>query len=206
MGVYTGTGATMAIDVETVLSDLQIPFLAIDETDVKDKDGLQRCNSLVMPGGYTEQCLRHLGTQGLRNIREFVANGGGYIGICLGAYAAPKIGIVETTMKRGRGIRVERVHVVKPKHPLFKGDQRSHYDFFYQNGPLMTPAENDESLATYIGGATAILSTRYGYGRAILFSPHPEKRPDTVHVLKNAVRFCAQINFRKVNNSKYPQA
>jgi len=43
---------------------------------------------LVMPGGYAFYYKTALGDVGVGNIRKFVANGGGYIGICAGAWFA----------------------------------------------------------------------------------------------------------------------
>lgn len=190
VGLYAGTGAVMAVDVEVVLTNLDIPFIALDEGDVSGDRYMRLCKALIMPGGYTEQCLRHLSIEDRKSLREFVARGGGYVGICLGAYMAPKIGIVKTKMKRGRGLRQEIIRITNPDHPIFRGEKRDVLTTHYQNGPLMTPGDNEQSLAVYEMGPTAILSARYGRGNVVLFSPHPEKKPDTTQLLLNAIDFC----------------
>lgn len=43
---------------------------------------------LVMPGGYAVYYKIALGMDGVLNIRDFVSSGGGYIGVCAGAYFA----------------------------------------------------------------------------------------------------------------------
>jgi len=73
-----------------------------------------------------------LGEKGFEQIREFVARGGGTIGICAGAYvAAPKVevpgrppglGIIEIENERraGRGLKI--ITIVKPTHPKERKD------------------------------------------------------------------------------------
>lgn len=43
---------------------------------------------LVMPGGYALYYKLALGTEGVQKIKDFVSSGGGYIGICAGAWFA----------------------------------------------------------------------------------------------------------------------
>ncbi len=43
---------------------------------------------LVMPGGESWEYLNELGDEGAKRIREFVDQGGGYVGICAGAFYA----------------------------------------------------------------------------------------------------------------------
>lgn len=180
----------MAIDVEIVLKAFDIPFVALDEDDVQKSEDLQLLKTIIMPGGYTEQCIRRLGSNGCDKLREFVAKGGGYIGICLGAYAAPRIGIVKSTMKRRCGLGGKRVRITAPAHPIFRGEDRTIMTMYYQNGPSVSPCEDEPSLAIYEDGSTAILSATYGEGKIVIFSPHPEKRMDTVRLLLNSIDFC----------------
>lgn len=49
---------------------------------------LQNTVAIVVPGGNTSDYIQGLGEQGLQNIKNFVANGGHYIGLCGGAYLA----------------------------------------------------------------------------------------------------------------------
>ena len=75
-----------------------------------------------------------LGEKGFKQIREFVARGGGTIGICAGAYvAAPKVevpgrppglGIIEIENERraGRGLKI--ITIVKSAHPKERKDSQ----------------------------------------------------------------------------------
>lgn len=85
--IYCGSGAILANDVEFALNELEIPFIEIDEDDIKEGK-LNDCSVLIIPGGYTEEYVNYLSKEGFDAIREFVFNGGGYIGICAGAYLA----------------------------------------------------------------------------------------------------------------------
>ena len=47
-----------------------------------------RCAALVLGGGYDMGYLRSLGKEGTDMVRNFVLDGGTYIGMCAGAYFA----------------------------------------------------------------------------------------------------------------------
>ncbi len=50
------------------------------------RDG--RYSVLIMPGGDAGKAIDALGSEGIDEIRRFVESGGGYVGICAGAYLA----------------------------------------------------------------------------------------------------------------------
>lgn len=70
-----------------------------------------------------------LGEKGLDVIRDFVAEGGGYIGICAGAYLAAQIvivpgepeglGIIDIKNVRRRGFGMRKIYL--KEHPISKG-------------------------------------------------------------------------------------
>lgn len=69
----------MGAEVTSVYAaDILTPgFLTTDNFDV-----------LVMPGGYAVYYKIALGMTGVQNIQDFVSSGGGYIGVCAGAFFA----------------------------------------------------------------------------------------------------------------------
>lgn len=55
--------------------------------------GLDQHTCICIPGGFAHNYASALGVQGIRMIRDFVAAGGGYIGICAGAYLGSTQGL-----------------------------------------------------------------------------------------------------------------
>lgn len=208
--IYAGVGAVLAKDVEGALDKLAISYRELSEQDIRG-GRLENCLLLIIPGGYTGQYVAALGEQGFEQIREFVAEGGGYIGICAGAYIAarnvevlgrpPGLGIIEieNVRRAGRGIRT--ITVAKPGHPLMKGYEGG-VDIWYKNGPMMKVGEGVETLAVYEEGSAAIVCSTYGEGRVVIFSPHPEgslegrvdpeEAGTLLKLLENAVVFASQ--------------
>jgi len=211
--VYTGAGAVLARDVEVALDKLAMPYRGVDEQDIKGS-GLEDCSSLIIPGGYTAQCVDALGEEGFQQIREFVARGGGYIGICAGAYIAarkvevpgrpPGLGIIEIENDRKAGQGLRTITIIQPEHPVVKG-YTGEVDIWYQNGPMMKAGEDVETLAVYEKGAAAIVCATYGQGRVVIFSPHPEgsleggvdpEKAGTLRLLENAIAFVSGLESR----------
>ncbi len=207
--VYAGAGAILARDVEVALDRLAIPYRGIGERGIRS-GGLGDCSLLIVPGGYTARYVDALGEEGFKRIREFVAEGGGYIGICAGAYIAAQrvevpghpsgLRIIEIKNEReaGRGLRT--IIVARPEHPVVKG-YKGKVDIWYQNGPMMEAGEGVETLAVYEEGAAAIVCSTYGQGRVVIFSPHPEgsleggvdpEKAETLKLLENAIEFASQ--------------
>jgi len=207
--LYTGAGAVLARGVEIALDRLAMPYRQVGEQDIR-KGRLEDCSLLIVPGGYTARYVDALGEEGFEHIREFVAGGGGYIGICAGAYIAarnvevpgrpPGLGIIEVRNERkaGRGLRT--ITIAKPEHPMVKGYE-GEIDIWYQNGPMMEAGEGVETLAVYEKGSAAIVCAIYGEGKVVIFSPHPEgsleggvdpEMAGTLNLLENAVEFASQ--------------
>ena len=84
-------------------------------------------------------------------------------------------------------------------------------DIHFENGPLLGPGQNDdiddyEPLAAFeteitqnappglMKGTTAIARGKFGKGRVLCFSPHPEKTPGREPFLQAAVRWVANAD------------
>jgi glutamine amidotransferase-like uncharacterized protein len=207
--IYAGAGAVLAKDVEVALDKLALPYREVGQQDIKG-GGLGDCSLLIVPGGYTAKYVDVLGEEGFEQIREFVAGGGGYIGICAGAYIAarnvevpgrpPGLGIIEIRNERkaGRGLRT--ITIVKSEHSVVRGSEGK-VDIWYQNGPMMKAGEGVETLAIYEEEAAAIVCANYGQGRVVIFSPHPDgslgggvdpEKAGTLKLLENAVEFASK--------------
>lgn len=69
-------------DVAFALELLGIPYETLNKDKIKR--GLEDVDFIVVPGGYTQQYMPALGEMGKEAIRNFIDEGGGYIGICPG--------------------------------------------------------------------------------------------------------------------------
>lgn len=91
--VYAGPGAGPQSIANTVSTLEQVThgkykIITVGPEIITQQDWLQNTVLLVMPGGADRPYLEKLAGQGNKNIKQYVANGGKYLGICAGAYYA----------------------------------------------------------------------------------------------------------------------
>lgn len=124
------------------------------------------------------------------DLRRFVAAGGGYLGLCLGAYLAgtsPGLGLLPGDTDRyagGRGaaLRTTADTLVEID---WRGRRRT---VFAQDPPVFVlergadtdlgPGRATGVIARYPDGAPAALLARHGEGRVAVVGPHPEATDD----------------------------
>lgn len=207
VAIYTGKGASLSKDVMIALRKIKIPFQEIDEKGVF-QGKLDNFSAFIVPGGWPEKYAYSLRKKGYNKIRKFVSNGGKYIGICAGAYLASKkfktdesdftgLGLANPTAEMEiRKILPGRIREIKlSKHALSNGCPHK-MKIWYMNGPVFKSNKKMKVIAKYENNNTAIISSKYGKGSIILFSPHPEgnlegkidpKKYGTIKLLKNAL-------------------
>lgn len=79
-----GVGRSDRQRLRQLFSDRQMSFVEVE--DLMCVESLHAFRAIVVPGGYPMQQWKSLGTHaGAERIRDFVHNGGGYIGLCAGA-------------------------------------------------------------------------------------------------------------------------
>jgi glutamine amidotransferase-like uncharacterized protein len=188
VALFSGVGAVLFPEVLNALQGLNLQHDLIDEVDVENRL-LRLYKVLIVPGGYTEECVKGLSEKARSEIRSFVGGGGSYIGICMGAYIASNLKLTKALLIRRRGEYIVEVAVTNPNHPIMAG-YKGKVAMHYQNGPEMIAQENDEVLATFPSGKAAILTSKHGLGKVILFSPHPERLRSTWIMMENAVKYC----------------
>jgi len=128
-------------------------------------------------GGDVDRAWRRLDRYADR-IREFVHNGGHYLGFCLGAYLAgdnPGFAILNGKVDRyisSRGASVDTTDDVVIQ-VQWRGQPRY---MFFQDGPTLelAPSAQGTVIATYDTGAAAAVVATFGAGRVGLVGPHPE--------------------------------
>ncbi len=196
IGVYQAAGVhPVAFAAETALLESSPGFVCnvLRPADVS-AGALAEQDVVVFMGGSGSRQGRALGDEGKAAVRAFVERGGGYVGVCAGAYLAfqgtdewHKLRLVAAVNLTGdawqRGIAGLEC----------KAEGRPPFKLFYANGPIFTPAPTEGlapyvSLASYVGeiynvskgtgpgempGTPAIIASQYGAGRVLLFSPNP---------------------------------
>uniref|UniRef100_A0A7S4C193 Biotin-protein ligase N-terminal domain-containing protein n=1 Tax=Chrysotila carterae TaxID=13221 RepID=A0A7S4C193_CHRCT len=163
-------------------------------------------NILCVPGGFAPHLDARLGVLGADIIRRFVSGGGGYVGICAGAF----FGIMlELLPLEARDID----HCGSPSGPcrlLFSpigqcvlGAESDEVTVRYHNGPLFRPLNSAVySLATFrtdfrgrsfpMMDSPAAVCGMHGLGLVVLISPHIEDGAcERSHApFRNIFRFC----------------
>jgi putative intracellular protease/amidase len=167
----------------------------------------------IFPGGSGSVQAKSLEEDGREKVRAFVKNGGGYLGICGGAYLA--------TSDYPWSLNIVNAAVVDKKH-WARGRATLQLDFtelgrstldvpsdsvqcLYHQGPLLTPDHKHdlppyEPLATFatevadngapkgvMVGTNAMVRAVCGKGRVILISPHPEQTDGLDYIIRSAV-------------------
>ena len=184
------------------------------------RNALSKIDVLICPGGSGSKQADTLSAEGCRAIRQFVQNGGGYVGFCAGAYLASanytwSLGILNAKVvdrehwARGTG-NVTLKMTSEGKRILGATDEI--ITCYYGQGPLLAPGNSTDVpayqvLATYNSeiakkgapsgvmiGTTAIAAGNYGKGRVLCFSPHPEKTKGLEDFVRRAVRWAAGRN------------
>lgn len=140
---------------------------------------LRRYSLYVQPGGGQDipAALASLGDARSAAVRDYVAQGGRYLGLCMGAYLADagNLRLIPDDLDSEVG---------RPGFPVTTIDDAAvavrwagHDDHvFYQDGPYLpsSHAPGVRVLATYANGDIA--AARYPFGRGVvaLSGPHPE--------------------------------
>ena len=174
---------------------------------------------IVHPGGSGSKQARALGETGRRAVRDFVREGGGYLGVCAGAYLATND--YDWSLKLIDAKVVDRRHWARGKGDVelqlsptgvkFFGHGGNKMTIHYAQGPLLARHEWDdpdvpeyESLAIYateiakngapkgvMARTSAAVRGEYGTGRVFCFSPHPESTEGLAHLIPLTVRWTA---------------
>lgn len=167
---------------------------------------------VIFGGGSGSKQAEAIGEAGRQAVKEFVANGGGYIGICAGAYLATSgypwsLGLINAktvSPKWQRGRAMVKVEMTDPGRAIL-GERVGQFDCRYVNGPIVAPDNKPtlppfETLAYFrtevssngapVGvmiNSPAIFSAQYELGRVVCVSPHPEQTDGLHDIVPNAV-------------------
>lgn len=173
-------------------------------------------NVVMFTGGSGSKQAEAIGEEGRAKVREFVEAGGGYIGICAGAYLAcsgfswgVKVLDAKTASpKWRRGEGNVKLELTERGRAVF-GEPTGQFDVRYVNGPILVPAgaellpdfeplahfrtelAKNDTPAGLMVNSPAIVAGHCGKGRVLVSSPHPEQTPGLEHFVPKAVRWVA---------------
>ncbi len=218
VGVYSGPGAPQS-SVDAVVKVMK-PFpeatTVILNGEQVATENLAAYDVLVFPGGSGSGQSKGIGEAGLKNVREFVGNGGGYVGICAGAYLACSnfswgLGILNAgtvSSKWRRGQAILDLEMTEAGKPLL-GDVKDVFKVRYNNGPILKPwtrtdlpaytpltlfrtevAKNDTPVGVQVNTAAQAIGS-FGKGRVFVSSPHPEGTPGLENLIPRGVFWAA---------------
>lgn len=164
-------------------------------------NGLADFRILCVPGGNMYDYAQDISSEGKENIRNFVRDGGSYIGICGGAYFASeevywrgsRLPMTPLRLFSGKATgpineimaypdyTMCKMNLMNVDHPIAQYG-RNFESVLYYWGPALipNPEANVTVLGNYdIGNQTAMLAFEYGCGKVFLIGTHPEIDEDS---------------------------
>jgi len=162
-----GTGGSGVANVERILG-MKSTFIVhrVGPADIQS-GVLKQFDVVIFPGGSGSKEAAAIGKSGCRSVKEFVDQGGGYVGICAGAYLAsakydwslalvnantftgnrniPGVGVKSMWFRGSGKVKIE----LTDEGREILGDFAGLVDLGYANGPILSPA-GKENLPEYI--------------------------------------------------------
>ncbi len=196
-----GTGGEGAPSLERILTGAGMRVTRCGPAEIV-AGTLDRFHLVIFPGGSGSKQAAAIGPEGRAHVRRFVEQGGGYLGVCAGAYLCTggydwslKILDAKTVSPKWERGRATLQMELTERGRQWLGDRSGPFDVRYHNGPVVAPAQID-SLADYeplavfrtevanngappgvMVNSPAIAAGRCGQGRVLFISPHPEQTP-----------------------------
>lgn len=180
----------------TMLKGATINRLSPEEIATTD---LSRFDVLVFSGGSGSKQGEAIGEKGRQNVRQYIHEGGSYLGICAGAYLACSnypwslsiLNAKTVSRKWQRGRAFLQLELTGQGKEIF-GPVEQKFWIRYNNGPVIEPAR-DPDLPAYevrayfrnevaenetpkgiMVNSPAVVTANYGKGRVMAISPHGE--------------------------------
>lgn len=224
-----GAGGSGCENLERVVdaTTLGHRLLPVCPEDIRD-GGLRGLAAVVFPGGSGGGIAKALQPAGVASVRAFVDGGGGYVGICAGAYLAGA-GVKsytallpwQHTQPWAKGEATLDVRLTEAGKRLLGGEFAS-FRTRYHNGPVypdvlgqsqkagartqpqplaeFASAAQDKKGVVHEGmvGTPAIVADFAGKGRVLLISPHPESHEPLDVLVARAIGWTLGVEPTKV--------
>lgn len=218
IAIYNGPGSGEKGIVSVSQRAQQLPGAQV--TPLKPEEmgtrNLSEFDIVIFSGGSGSAQSKAIGDAGRKNVREFVEKGGGYLGICAGAYLACAgfdwgLGILNAktvSNKWQRGGGMVRAELTDAGREFF-GPVQGPFTIRYNNGPIIKPlgradlppyqvaalfrtelAKNNTPVGVMVDSPAAVFAP-YGKGRVITISPHSEDTPGLENVIPRALAWLA---------------
>lgn len=221
VAIFDGKGASDGGIESTEDRIKSIPQVTVTRVKAADWGAadLSPFDVVVFSGGSGSVQAEAIGEAGRNNVREYVRGGGGYVGICAGAYLACSnfkwgLGILNASTvssKWQRGQAFVDLEITDEGRKLL-GDVKGTFKVRYHNGPIIKPAERTDppaytpvtlfrsEIAEYGSPAGVMVNSpaqalgAFGKGRVFISSPHPENTPGLEHLIPRGVLWAAGID------------
>ncbi len=214
VAIFNGKGAPVDGIQHMEARIHSIPQATITRVSAEDMGtiDLKPFDVVVFSGGSGSVQAAAIGEAGRNNVREFVRNGGGYVGVCAGAYLACSnfkwgLGIlnastVSSKWQRGQGFMDFEV---TSEGSQLLGDVKGLHKVRYHNGPIIKPAGRTDipaytpvtlfrsEIAEYGSPVGVMVNSpaqamgAFGKGRVFISSPHPENTPGLENLIPRAI-------------------
>jgi putative intracellular protease/amidase len=231
IAIFDGKGAPMS-GIENVrerVNAMPGSTITLLKADAIAQGGLSGYDVVIFSGGSGGTQAKSLGDQGREQVRKFVREGGGYVGICAGAYLACSnfswglqilnASTVSSKWMRGSGFVEEEITF--DGSPIL-GAVDGTFFVRYNNGPIIKPgdradlpayrplslfrtevAKNGTPVGIMLNAPAQAVST-YGKGRVFISSPHPENTPGLEHLIPRGILWAAGKLEEQPNTSSVP--
>jgi glutamine amidotransferase-like uncharacterized protein len=201
---------------ELLSKDPQFHLMKLNAEQLRTQDWSD-AKAIIFTGGSGGGQSKTIGPEGVKKVHDFVEKGGGYVGICAGAYLACEgfswglkildAKTVSSKWKRGEGtVKLE----FTPKGQEILGFKPGEHEIRYANGPIYCAAnieaipdyeplalfrtelaENDSPKGVMVN-APAMVASQFGKGRVLCSSPHPEQTAGMENWIVNATLWVAK--------------
>lgn len=218
VGVFAGVGPRSNGCIEwfrLVKSSPEMNLTLLDAEDVRS-GALDKLDLVVMPGGSSPAIKSDLKAEGAAKLKDFIRNGGGYIGTCAGCCLLMEestdvrrgISVIPYGRKGSKGQFMMPV-AINQKGAAALGIEAGEYKIRYSAGPVLYPVTNAIEGASFevwgtfasdfdnpknrlkMNGMGAVVGGTYGKGRVFAIACHPESYPVTHGLVRGAFRYVA---------------
>ena len=200
--IYTdvGTWDEGVTAFEKFLEFKDLTWYECDDSYIENNNLIGLYNAIHFPGGSSAQYNAQINEDGLSHIRDFVAAGGGYLGICAGSsFACDRViwqgETYDYPLDLFAGVGYGPIEEIAPwptytitsiamnaSNPINQYEPSSE-DIMYYGGDSFYADEGQEMqvIGTYdlYNNDPAVINFQYGEGRVVLFGPHPEIEEDS---------------------------
>ena len=213
-----GTGAPMpfARDLEQGASGVYA--VPINSEEIR-QGALRSFDVVFFAGGMASKQYESLAGDGQRQVKKFVEDGGGYVGICAGAFLASGrpyrwgLDLLDARIVDhdhwNRGIGKVKLQLSRTGNQLFGEDTQTQFNYHYGNGPIWAPLQRADltdyrTLGWYRTGVgkngadsnvmidtPAMIAAPLGKGRVFAASGHAEWSDGLEHFVPKYVEWAA---------------